>query len=192
MSPLGTLAAETDGELFVRAARRLDAVLEGIGSQADDHYIVGFEPAGGDDDASEYRRVTVRVARPGARVRTRTGYVLGADNPGTRGRRQAIDAALAAPFALQGLRVEYTTYVMRGETPVQPTVVLSLEAELPISAAWAGGAGRRRVRGPGRADWTGSRERKRRHLAPRDPRSPAAPPAGEPIGCSSRRRPEST
>lgn len=140
VSPLGTLAAETDGDLFVRAARRLDAVLEGIGSQADDHYIVGFEPAGGDDDASEYRRVTVRVARPGARVRTRTGYVLGADNPGTRGRRQAIDAALAAPFALQGLRVEYTTYVMRGETPVQPTVVLSLEAELPISAARAGGA----------------------------------------------------
>ena len=141
VSPLGTLAAETDGELFARAASRLDTVLEDIGGRSGDHYIVGFEPDGGDGDgAGEYRRVTVRVARPGARVRTRTGYALGADSPGTRGRRQAIDAALAAPFALQGLRVEYTTYVMRGETPVQPTVVLSLEAELPTAAARAGGA----------------------------------------------------
>ena len=57
VSPLGTLAAETDGELFAQAARRLD--------------------------------------------------------PAARGRRQAIDAALAAPFALQGLRVDYTTYVLR-------------------------------------------------------------------------------
>ena len=137
VSPLGTLAAETDGELFVQAARRLDAVLQGIGGRSDDHYIVGFEPAAGDDSGA-YRRVTVRVARPGARVRTRTGYALGASGPAARGRRQAIDAALAAPFARQGLRVEYTTYVLRGETPVQPTVVLSLEAELPVAAARAG------------------------------------------------------
>ena len=140
VSPLGTLAAETDGELFARAASRLDAVLETIGGRSDDHYIVGFEPAGDGDDADDYRRVTVRVTRPGARVRTRTGYALGAGSAATRGRRQAIDAALAAPFALQGLRVDYTTYVLRGETPVQPTVVLSLEAELPIAAARAGGA----------------------------------------------------
>ena len=65
VSPLGTLAAETDGELFARAASRLDAVLEDIGGRSDDHYIVGFEPAGGNGDgAGEYRRVTVRVARP--------------------------------------------------------------------------------------------------------------------------------
>ena len=140
VSPLGTLAAETDGTLFVQAARRLDAVLEGIGGRSDDYYVVGFEPAdgaGGDSDA--YRRVSVRVTRPGARARTRTGYALGG-GAAAAARRQAIDAALAAPFAVQGLRVEYTTYVLRGRTPVQPTVVLSLEAELPISAARAGGA----------------------------------------------------
>ena len=141
VSPLGTLAAETDGELFVQAARRLDGVLEGIGSRSDDYYMVGFEPGGTEGDDSEaYRRVTVGVARPGARVRTRTGYALGAANPGTRARRQAIDAALGAPFALQGLRVEFTTYVVRGETPLQPTVVLSLDVELPLAAARAGGA----------------------------------------------------
>ncbi|MCY4028396.1 MAG: VWA domain-containing protein [Acidobacteria bacterium] len=140
VAPLGTLAAETDGALFVRAATRLDTVLEAIGGRSGDHYIVGFEPAGGGRDGDDYRRVGVRVTRPGARVRTRTGYAMEAGDPSVRGRRQAIDAALAAPFALQGLRVEYTTYVVRGETPVQPTVVLSLEAELPVAAARAGGA----------------------------------------------------
>ena len=57
------------------------------------------------------------------------------DGPTAADRRQAIDAALAAPFTSQGLRVEYTTYVLRGETPGSPRVVLSLEADLPIGAA---------------------------------------------------------
>ena len=137
VSPLGTLAAETDGELFVQAAGRLDDVLERIGGRADDYYVVGFEPAPREDgDPEAYRRVTVRVARPGVRVSTRTGYALG-DNPAARGRRQAIDAALTAPFALQGLRVDYTTYVLRGDSPGVARVVLSLEAELPVVAARA-------------------------------------------------------
>ena len=50
-------------------------------------------------------------------------------------RRQAIDAALTAPFAHQGLDVQYTTYVLRGDTPGAPRVVLSLEAGLPVAAA---------------------------------------------------------
>ena len=138
VSPLGTLAAETDGELFAQAARRLDAVLERIGGRSRDYYLVGFEPAADEDrDPQEYRRVTVRVARPGARVSTRTGYAVGRDDVAARGRRQAIDAALAAPFALQGLRVDYTTYVLRGETPGLASVVLSLETELPVAAARA-------------------------------------------------------
>ena len=142
VSPLGTLAVETDGELFVQAARRLDAVLERIGGRAADYYLVGFEPAaaGEDRDPEEYRRVSVRVNRPGARVSTRTGYAVGGDNPASRGRRRAIDAALGAPFALQGLRVDYTTYVLRGDTPGLASVVLSLEAELPVAAARAGAA----------------------------------------------------
>ena len=141
VSPLGTLAAETDGRLFVQAARRLDDVLGRIGGRSGDYYVVGFEPAAPEDgDPEAYRRVDVRVARPGARVSSRTGYSVGGAGPATRGRRQAIDAALTAPFALQGLRVEYTTYVLRGDTPDPASVVLSLETELPIAAARAGAA----------------------------------------------------
>ena len=135
VSPLGTLAAETDGLLFVNASTRLDTVFERIAGASGDYYIVGFEPArAGLDDRNQYRRVEVRVSRRGARVSTRTGYVVG-DGPTAADRRQAIDAALAAPFTSLGLRVEYTTYVLRGDTPGSPRVVLSLEAELPTAAA---------------------------------------------------------
>ena len=134
VAPLGTLAAETNGELFRWASRRLDEVLGGIAAEAGDYYIVAFEPAeGGTAEATDYRRVTVTVTRRGARVSTRTGYAVGSAS--TAGdRRQAIDAALAAPFALQGLPIEYTTYVLRGDAPDAPRVVVSLEADLPVAA----------------------------------------------------------
>ena len=135
VSPLGTLAAETDGELFTYASRRLDEVLDRIAGRAGDYYIVAFEPAEGETaDPADYRRVEVTVSRPGARVSTRTGYAVGSA-PTAADRRQAIDAAVAAPYALQGLPLEYTTYVLRGDTPDAPRVVLSLEAELPVAAA---------------------------------------------------------
>ena len=135
VSPLGTLAAETDGQLFINASTRLDTVFERIAGASGDYYLVGFEPArAGLEDRNQYRRVEVRVSRRGARVSTRTGYVVG-DGPTAADRRQAIDAALTAPFTSRGLRVEYTTYVLRGEMPGSSRVVLSLEAELPTAAA---------------------------------------------------------
>ena len=140
VSPLGALAAETDGRLFVQAAPRLDEVFERIGGRARDYWVIGFTPAGEAGAGEEYRRVTVRVARPGARVSTRTGYALGGADGAARGRREAIDAALAAPFAQQGLRVDYTTYVLRGAEPGAASVVLSLEADLPVAEARADAA----------------------------------------------------
>ena len=135
VSPLGTLAAETDGQLFTNASTRLDTVFQRIAGASGDYYIVGFEPApGGLADGDQYRRVTVRVTRSGARVGTRTGYAV-SDGATATDRRQAIDAALTAPFAHQGLDVQYTTYVLRGDTPGAPRVVLSLEVGLPVAAA---------------------------------------------------------
>ena len=136
VSPLGTLAAETDGELFTNASTRMDTAFRRIAGASGDYYIVGFEPAPGVVEPDAYRRVTVRVSRRGARVSTRTGYAVSAV-PTAADRRQAIDDALHAPFASQGLDVEYTTYVLRGDGPGASRVVLSLEAALPIAAARA-------------------------------------------------------
>jgi hypothetical protein len=46
-----------------------------------------------------------------------------------------VEGALRAPFSQQGLKVEYTTYVLRGGGADTQRVMLSLAAELPVAPA---------------------------------------------------------
>jgi VWFA-related protein len=134
IAPMATLAVETDGQMIVDAAARVGKALETLASQAQEYYLVGFTPS---DEAranrGSYRRVSVRVTRPGARVSARTGYALAADG-GSTDRRRAINTVIGAPFVQQGLRVDYTTYVMKASDGGQHRVVLSLDAGLPVRA----------------------------------------------------------
>jgi VWFA-related protein len=132
LEPLGSLAAESDGLLIPDASSHLDDALDRIAAQTQDYYLVGFSPAPAAlTSPGAYRHVEVRVTRPGAHVSARSGYAV--PKPGsTLERRTAIDTALAAPFAQQGLRVEYSTYEMRGDNAGRSRVFLSLEAELPL------------------------------------------------------------
>ena len=133
--PLGSLAAETDGALIADAASHLDAAFNRIADQAQDYYIVGFTPSAAALAArGEYRRVSVRVTRPGTRVSARTGYAAPRSSVPIE-RRLAIDAALAAPFSQQALRVDYTTYTLRSDNAGRARVLLSLEADLPVKDA---------------------------------------------------------
>jgi VWFA-related protein len=135
IEPLGSLAAETSGELVTDAGSRLDSTFERIADQSLDYYVIGFESEANtaSTDVDRYRRITINARRPGVTVRARTGYsfrdpVVAAD------RRRAIDTALAAPFPQQGLPVEVTTYVSRGSSPGAHRVVISVEAEVPIES----------------------------------------------------------
>jgi VWFA-related protein len=129
--PLGNLAVETDGVLVNDAATHLDKALAQVAEQTQDYYLVGFAPSAAATAApGAYRRVTVRVKRPGARISARTGYAV--PPRGAIGRRDAIDAALAAPFAQQGLRLDYSTYELRADNAGRSRVILSLEADLPL------------------------------------------------------------
>ncbi len=140
LEPLGSLVAETDGELFIDAGQRADAVLDRIAEASQDYYVVGFEPsAAAIANRGQYRRVRVVTTRPGALVSARTGYAL-APPVVEADRRRAIEGALRAPFSQQGLRVEYTTYVLRGSSADMQRVILSLAAELPVSRPDAPGA----------------------------------------------------
>jgi VWFA-related protein len=130
--PLGSLAVETDGALINDASTHLDAAMTRIAEQAEDYYLVGFTPsAAALASRGNYRRVSVRVKRPGARVSARTGYAT-AKSAAPPDRRLAIDAVLAAPFAQQGLRIDYTTYTLRSDNAGRARVLLSLEAHLPV------------------------------------------------------------
>lgn len=134
---IGGLAADTNGELIMDASTHLDQALATLAAPANDYYIVGFEPAAdARDNRRAYRPVSVTVTRPGAKVRTRTGYTLGSNGRDvtlSASRRVALDAALAAPFGQQGLRVEYTTYQTHGAGNTE-RVILALESELPVHA----------------------------------------------------------
>ena len=134
LDPLGGLSLETGGRLFTDAGTHLDRALGELGDSETDYYVLGFSPsAAALADRDVYQRVTVRVSRPGARVSSRTGYVAGR-KPTPADRRRIIDTALAAPFSQQGLRLDYTTYVGQADSPGMQRVVVSLEAELPVSA----------------------------------------------------------
>jgi len=135
IAPLASLAIETDG-LFVADARsQLDAALKRLADQAQDYYIAGFLPSEKALAArGSYQHVTVRVKRAGARVSARTGYTVPVSNLAPD-RRAAIDAALAAPFSQQALTVAYTTYVVRSAETGHPSVLVSLDADLPLAGA---------------------------------------------------------
>ena len=134
IAPMATLAVETDGMLVLDASARSEQALDQLANQAQDYYLVGFTPS---DEAQlnrgKYRRVSVRVKRPGARASARTGYAL---RPAATAadRRRAIDTVLGAPFVQQGLKVDYTTYVMKAPDAGRHRVVLSLSVDLPVRA----------------------------------------------------------
>jgi VWFA-related protein len=133
LDSLHTLALETSGEVVLDAGSRMDEALNQIVNASTDYYIVGFDaPQGALADRGDYRRVKVSVSRPGAHIASRTGYSL-RDPVTPADRRPAIDAALGAPFPQQGLPLEMTTYVTRGNSPGAQRVMMSLQAGLPVA-----------------------------------------------------------
>jgi VWFA-related protein len=135
MTPLGSLAAETNGRLILDANGRLDDVLDAVADRSQDYYLVGFTPLETSArDADNYHRVSVSVRRRGARVSTRTGFALDSGSAKPT-RRDAIDRAFSAPFPQQGLPIRYTTYLLRGTTSGMARVLVSLEADLPLASS---------------------------------------------------------
>lgn len=134
IAPLSTLAVETDGMMIVDAPARSGPALDRIADQTQDYYLLGFTPS---EQAlanrGQYRRVKVTVTRTGARVSARTGYAVQREQT-PADRKRAINSVLGAPFAQQGLRLDYTTYVMKGADAGQHRVLLSLNADLPVRA----------------------------------------------------------
>ncbi len=111
-----------------------------LANQAQDYYLVGFTPS---EDArlrrGTYRRVAITIKRAGARVSARTGYALKPELTAAD-RRRAINTVLSAPFVQQGLKIDYTTYVMKSPDAGRHRVVLSLTADLPVRSKAADAA----------------------------------------------------
>jgi VWFA-related protein len=134
LSPLGSLATETDGRLLIDAAHRTDQIFNAIADESQDYYLAGFVPRAAGSDRGSYRRVTVGVRRDHAHVSTRTGFTL-TDHDAKLTRRQAIDRAFTAPYPQQSLPVQFTTYQLRGSSSGMQRVIVSLAADLPIASS---------------------------------------------------------
>lgn len=134
IAPMSTLAVETDGTMFVDAANRTGDVLDTLADQASDYYLLGFQPS---EEArlnpGKYRRVNIEVKRSGARASSRTGYAV-APPTAVADRRKSMETLLGAPFVQQGLKVDYTTYVLKDPQVGRQRVVLSLTTDLPVQS----------------------------------------------------------
>ena len=73
---LRTLTQETGGRLFLpRDASSLSGVYQSIADELASQYVLGY--TSNNTDRAGWRRVSVRVASPGAQTRTRSGYYAG-------------------------------------------------------------------------------------------------------------------
>jgi VWFA-related protein len=110
------IAADTGG-LSVRKRNDLARGLATIARESSSYYLLGYPaPAGHGDD--RFRRIEVRVAREGARVRARRGYypARAADRASSRQRERDLDQAVDSPLDATGIPLRAAAFVL-GEKP---------------------------------------------------------------------------
>jgi VWFA-related protein len=120
---LRTLAANTGGFAAVNR-NRFDAVFDRIVNENSTYYIMGYYPV---DERREgrFRRVEVRVKRPGLTVRTRSGYIEPRGRPASTSTsaaatdpvRAAANDAVASPLPVTGLPLRVFAAPIRGTAP---------------------------------------------------------------------------
>jgi len=108
---LETLAHKTGG-LFVRASNNMSDSLREAVDDGDGYYLLGYQPEATTFQvpAPKYHSITVRVKRPGLKVRSRSGF-FGTQDRATPVPRTPIDQikrALSAPFATGDVSIRLT------------------------------------------------------------------------------------
>lgn len=120
------LAQETGGSTFFDN-NDLNAGLARVLEDQSGYYLLGFQPDEADakrmSTEGKYRRLMVRVKRPGLRVRYRKGYLGEPDEPEKEPATpaQQLLSALNSPFAGTGVRLKLTPSFVLGEKG-QPSV----------------------------------------------------------------------
>ncbi len=139
---LRTLAENTDG--LVSMTNDFNAGLRRIADDVSAYYLLGYYSTNAKADGN-YRRIDVKVASPGARVKARRGYVSAAADSRPPGAEAAGKPALAPEMtdalevlARLRLTAELFTYGVADATGID--VVAELPAERMSAAAWQKGA----------------------------------------------------
>jgi VWFA-related protein len=125
------LALDTGG-FSVRNANDLPAGLSRIARELSSYYLLGFQPSVAGQPGA-YRRLQVRLKRPGATIRARKGYhVSGAPPSGgaTAIAADALQRATDSPYDLDTIPLRATSYVFGEAATGRALVTLALEADL--------------------------------------------------------------
>ncbi len=116
--------AEETGGLFARHNDIAGALRDAV-DDSGSYYLIGYHPPARTFDPKskepKFHRITVRVKRPGLRVRSRNGFFgIPGDAPGTPPRNAAeeIARAAASPFAVNDIRVRLTALFSEAAPPL--------------------------------------------------------------------------
>lgn len=139
------IAADTGG-LSIRKRNDLAGGLAAIARESSSYYLLGYPaPAGGRPD--RFRRIEVRVAREGARVRARRGYypTPPTDRAPARRRDRDLGQAVDSPVDATGIPLRAAAFVLGDEPEGKVRVLLTTEVDvraLELKQEGAAAAGR--------------------------------------------------
>jgi VWFA-related protein len=137
------LAADTGG-FSVRNTNDLGAGLQRIGREASSYYLLGYSPSNKRSDGL-FRRIEVKVSRPGLTVRARKGYYAPggkkAEAAVAEGRDAAIQRAVNAPFDVPDVPLRATAHMFGESEAGKVDVLVTTEADIrSLAFAERGGA----------------------------------------------------
>jgi VWFA-related protein len=134
------------GGFSVRNQNDLGRGLERIGAESRVYYLLGFAPARADVKPGAFRRLEVKVSRPGVTVRARRGYYAGglpgssSDAGGSTTSSgapprytdgvDAIDRAAESPYELGSIPLRVASLTFADASPDTAVVNLVVEADL--------------------------------------------------------------
>jgi hypothetical protein len=135
-----TLAANTGGRAIVNT-NDFEPGIQSIFRENNSYYLLGYRPVNARQDGT-YRRIDVRVNRPDAEVRTRTGYYAEdakktAERIAKNGEPSPVAAALSAILPTPDLPAEVSVapFAVPGKREAAVAIALGLRPRVPISTA---------------------------------------------------------
>ncbi len=129
---LRTMAEVTDGIAVVQTGN-LTAGMQRIVEDLSSYYLIGYYST--TDMDGKFHRLTVRVKRPGVRVRARTGYLAATRVDHEKARAAAMAAVAVKPVDMQAKAVEQSLSSLAIFSRERPLRVLAAAGYLPSGSA---------------------------------------------------------
>jgi VWFA-related protein len=125
--------ASDSGGFTVKNTNDLTKGIQRIADESRNYYLLGYNPANAALDG-RFRKIEVKVARKGVKVRARKGYyapLAGGRKPEKKaGPDPAIQAALDSPFERDGVPMHMTSYVFDETLLGKATVLVATEVDV--------------------------------------------------------------